>query len=128
MQFYHEAHQLGLRVTPLFPITVLLLSLKEEQNDMKRLEEKAGEEQMSEKCFTWADGVDILKFLEDARCVEEVVKERVISHFSFFSSPKVDFNFFSEKQEKLTDLQSIHSDLSSWLTVYWLDCECMIQI
>jgi len=42
---------------------------------MKKLEGKAGEEQMSEKCFTWADGVDILKFLEGARCVEEVVKE-----------------------------------------------------
>lgn len=98
---------------------------------MKRLEEKAGEEQMSENCFTWADGVDILKLLEGARCVEEVVKERGISHSSLFSSSKVNFSFFSEKQEYLKDLQSIHSDLSSWLTdsiVYWLDCECVIQI
>lgn len=96
---------------------------------MKKLEEKAGAEQMSEKCFTWADWVD-LKFLDGARCVEEVVKERGISQSSLFPSSKVNLNFFSEKQEYLADLQSIHSDLSSWLVdsvVYWLDCECMIQ-
>lgn len=34
---------------------------------MKKLEEKAGEEQMSERCFAWPDRVDILKFLEGAR-------------------------------------------------------------
>lgn len=100
------------------PVTVPLLSQKEEQNDMKKLEEKAGEEQSSEKRLAW---VDILKFLEGARCVEEVVKEGGIFHSSLFPSSSKNFNFFSENQEYLTDLWSTHSDPSSWLvdsTVY----------
>lgn len=65
-----------------------------------------------------------LRLLEGARCVEEVVKERGMSHSSLFPSSKANFSLLSEKQEYLRDLQSIHSDLSSCLAhsrLYWSD-------
>lgn len=84
-----------------------------------KLYEKPEEEQMSEKCFTWVDWIDILKFLESADVLRRLWKKGRVSYSSLFPSSEVNFSFFSEKQEYLTDLQSIHSDVR----VCWLGCE-----
>lgn len=97
---YCEADRPGLRVAPAFvPINVLFLSLKEELNERKRLEEKAWKEQMSEKCFTWADWVCFLKCFEGDQCIQDAVKDGGISHSSLFPSLEVNFSPSSEKQE-----------------------------
>lgn len=72
-QYYCEADWSGSRATPLFPVTVPFLSLKEEHNDMKRLEENAGEEQRSRCLKNVSLGqteLTFLKFFEGATCVE----------------------------------------------------------
>lgn len=54
-QYYCEADWPGSRATALFSLTVPLSYNFVPLLVIKRLEEKAGEEQMSEKRFTWAD-------------------------------------------------------------------------
>lgn len=49
------------------------------------------------------------------------MKERGGSLYSYlFPSSKVNFSFFNEKEEYLTDLESIYCDVR----VCWLGCEC----
>lgn len=72
--WYHcKANRPGFRASlHLFPINVQFLSLKEEQNERKKLEEKAGEEQLSENLLG-RNEVCFLKYLEGARCVQSFV-------------------------------------------------------
>jgi len=78
----------------------------------KRLEEKAGEEQLSENSLLGRNEVCFLKYLEGARCAQGFVRDSGISHSSLFPSLEVNFSFFNEKQESVTELQGIYSDLS----------------